>query len=187
MLFFYLLSVQEVCATRTSICVIGHGEDLMKSSDSRIYFAFINHQIIEWLNHRPKASPQVWTSILDWGMFCQFPIKTLLARNLLPLNSIDCNCCSGIETLASNVHFIPYRHVRLVINDRKFSVRIVFFSHTKPASSNNPRSYMKIRIVHLNLEHFSSSWWCQLRMNFEACFHWNQFKSKSFISCGWAR
>jgi len=46
-LFFYLLSVQEVCATRTSICVIGHGEDLMKSSDSRIYFAFINHQIIE--------------------------------------------------------------------------------------------------------------------------------------------
>ena len=33
------------------------------------------------------------------------------------------------------------RHLRLIVNDRKFSVRIVFFSHTKPARSNNPRSY----------------------------------------------
>ena len=31
--------------------------------------------------------------------------------------------------------------VRLVVNDRKFLARIVFFSHTKPASSNNLRSY----------------------------------------------
>ena len=29
----------------------------------------------------------------------------------------------------------------LVVNDRKFPARTVFFSHTKPASSNNPRSY----------------------------------------------
>jgi len=33
------------------------------------------------------------------------------------------------------------RHVRLVVNDCKFSARIIFFSHTKPTSSNNPRSY----------------------------------------------
>jgi len=33
------------------------------------------------------------------------------------------------------------RHVRLVINDRKFPARTIFFSHTKPANSNNPRSY----------------------------------------------
>ena len=33
------------------------------------------------------------------------------------------------------------RPVRLVVNDRKFSARTVFFSHTKSASSNNPRSY----------------------------------------------
>ena len=31
--------------------------------------------------------------------------------------------------------------VRLVVNDSKFLVRTVFFSHTKLASSNNPRSY----------------------------------------------
>ena len=33
-------------------------------------------------------------------------------------------------------------HVRLVVNDRKFLAKIVFFSYTKPASNNNPRSYM---------------------------------------------
>jgi len=32
-------------------------------------------------------------------------------------------------------------YVGLVVNDRKFSVRIIFFSHTKPANSNNPRLY----------------------------------------------
>ena len=31
--------------------------------------------------------------------------------------------------------------VRLVVNDRKFPARTVFFSHTKPANSNNLRSY----------------------------------------------
>ena len=31
--------------------------------------------------------------------------------------------------------------LRLVVNDRKFPASTVFFSHTKPASSNNPRSY----------------------------------------------
>jgi len=31
--------------------------------------------------------------------------------------------------------------VRLIVNDRKFSARAVFFSHTKPTHSNNPRSY----------------------------------------------
>ena len=31
--------------------------------------------------------------------------------------------------------------VRLMVNDRKFPARTVFFSHTKPASSNNPRSF----------------------------------------------
>ena len=34
-----------------------------------------------------------------------------------------------------------HQPVRLVVNDRKFLDRTVFFSHTKPASSNNPRSY----------------------------------------------
>ena len=33
------------------------------------------------------------------------------------------------------------RSVRLVANDRKFLLRIIFFSHTKSTSSNNPRSY----------------------------------------------
>jgi len=37
--------------------------------------------------------------------------------------------------------FLDIQLVRLVVNDRKFSARIVFFSHTKSASSNNPRSY----------------------------------------------
>ena len=59
--------------------------------------------------------------------------------------------CSGVQ--ANQVFWEPkdlvrllrdctiYRHVRLVVNDRKFSAKTVFFSHTKPASSNNPRSY----------------------------------------------
>ena len=34
-----------------------------------------------------------------------------------------------------------FRPVCWVVNDRKFSARTVFFSHTKPVSSNNPRSY----------------------------------------------
>jgi len=33
------------------------------------------------------------------------------------------------------------RPVRGFVNDRKFPVRTVFFSHTKPINSNNPRSY----------------------------------------------
>ena len=33
------------------------------------------------------------------------------------------------------------RPVRLVVNDCKFLARTIFFSHTKLASSNNPRSY----------------------------------------------
>ena len=33
------------------------------------------------------------------------------------------------------------QHVLLVVNDRKFPARTIFFSHTKPVSSNNPRSY----------------------------------------------
>ena len=34
----------------------------------------------------------------------------------------------------------------LVVNDRKFSVRTVFFSHTKPVNSNNPRSYTIVSV-----------------------------------------
>ena len=36
--------------------------------------------------------------------------------------------------------------VRLVVNDCKFTARIVFFSHTKPAISNNPRSYTIVSV-----------------------------------------
>ena len=32
--------------------------------------------------------------------------------------------------------------VRLVVNDCKFPIKTVFFSHIKPDSSNNPQSYM---------------------------------------------
>jgi len=34
-----------------------------------------------------------------------------------------------------------FESVRLIINDRKFSVRIIFFSHTKPIRRNNLLSY----------------------------------------------
>ena len=47
------------------------------------------------------------------------------------------------------------RPVRLVVNDRKFSAKTVYFSHTKPASSNNPRSYT---IVSALAEQASKGW-----------------------------
>ena len=35
---------------------------------------------------------------------------------------------------------MDHQHVCFVVNDRKFLARIIFFSHTKSVSSNNPRS-----------------------------------------------
>ena len=45
------------------------------------------------------------------------------------------------DTASDVIRIDDIRAVRLIVNDRKFPARTVFFSHTKPASSNNPRSY----------------------------------------------
>ena len=44
-----------------------------------------------------------------------------------------------IELIKTKINWIQIH--ALVVNDRKFPARTVFFSHSKPASSNNPRSY----------------------------------------------
>ena len=50
------------------------------------------------------------------------------------------------------------RPVCLVVNDRKFPVRTIFFSHTKPASSNNPRSYTIVSAPAEQAEYLSVKW-----------------------------
>jgi len=41
---------------------------------------------------------------------------------------------------------IDFQPVRLVVNDRKFLAKTVFFSHIEPASSNNQRSYTIVSV-----------------------------------------
>ena len=50
----------------------------------------------------------------------------------------------GWELNTRSVEQVPIHLVRLVVNNSKFSARIIFFSHTKPANSNNPRSYTTV-------------------------------------------
>ena len=64
------------------------------------------------------------------------------------------------------LHLCFKQPVRLIVNDRKFSARTVFFSHTKPANSNNPRSYTIVsapaQILHKRRNLYEKKKWIEL-------------------------
>ena len=73
-------------------------------------------------------------------------VRTTKSGEEIIIVPIDTDQSSNInQTLSKNewiedlsLGSIVKQPVRLVVNDRKFPVRTVFFAHTKPASSNNP-------------------------------------------------